>query len=77
MMMMLPGAEVDLLDPGPDNASAYRVEYSLRAQLFEEPRMRDITRDMERGREEEAPKGISFFSTLIVFTPPSTCLHYI
>jgi hypothetical protein len=33
----------------------YRVEYSLRAQLFEEPR---VEIELERGEEErEVPKG--------------------
>jgi hypothetical protein len=48
------------------------VEYSLHSQLFEEPRVGERTReiDRERKRWREAPKGLSFSSTLIVCAPP-------
>jgi hypothetical protein len=37
-------AEVGLLDLDPSSAPTYRVEYSLRAHLFEEPHMGERTR---------------------------------
>jgi hypothetical protein len=52
------GAEVDLLDRNPGGAPVYRVEYSLRAQLFEEPCVGERTIARE---EERIPKGGSPF----------------
>jgi hypothetical protein len=49
-------AEEDLLVTNPGSAPAYQVDYSLCAQLFEEPR---VERELERG--EEAPKGALLF----------------
>jgi hypothetical protein len=53
-------AEEDLLDPNPDSAPVYRVEYSLRAQLFEEPQVeRELERE-KRDEERKRPKGLAF-----------------
>jgi hypothetical protein len=50
-------AEEDLLDLNPVSAPTYQVEYSLRVQIFEEPR---VEREQERGWGDEAPKGALF-----------------
>jgi hypothetical protein len=50
---------------------------SLRAPLFEEQRVeREQERERERGEEREAPKRLSFFSTLNCVYSSSTP-HYI